>query len=160
MFAPTCQRSPPTPKRGDDFTDWHTDVWDCATADVARARSAGFDLRAADFLTMPGIIGERSDRQVLRETFGAAVVDMETAALARVASSRGVPLAAVRSVSDCADSDLLAPFGYDPAASPLRRAGRMLFAGRWLGRYREWRVGSRAARASLGAFLEWYLDNS
>ncbi|MDQ3623020.1 MAG: hypothetical protein M3463_11095 [Verrucomicrobiota bacterium] len=47
--------------------------------------------------------------QLARET-GAAAVDMETAAVARICGERGVPLLAVRVISDAADEPLPAPF--------------------------------------------------
>ena len=62
---------------------------------------------------------------------GARIVDMETATVAAACSSAGVPLVAVRAVSDSADDSLPVPFGvwFDAArqrARPLALVGYLL----------------------------------
>ncbi len=104
-------------------------------------------------VTSPYIIGESSQKRLLRGRFGVSVVDMETAELARVAASNSVPLACVRSVSDEVGDAFLAPFTYDPAATRIRRAARVVTAGNWIGNYGEWRKRAAVARASLHKFM-------
>jgi adenosylhomocysteine nucleosidase len=48
------------------------------------------------------IVGSVADKAALRRTSGAAIVDMETHAVARAARDAGVPFAVVRAVSDSA----------------------------------------------------------
>jgi hypothetical protein len=80
---------------------------------------------------------------------------METAALARVAESKGVLAACVRAVTDTLDDGLLEPFSHDPRSGA--QVVRLLRAGRWLGRYRLWRESSGRARAELARFVAWYM---
>jgi hypothetical protein len=110
-----------------------------------------------DALTSPHIIGDPRDKRVLHGRFGASVVDMETAVLARAAAAAAIPLACVRAITDLVDDDFLAPFGYVPQAGPALRAARALAAGRWIGRYRDWKVRAERARSALSDFLAGYL---
>ncbi|MBZ5499245.1 MAG: hypothetical protein LAP85_22835 [Acidobacteriia bacterium] len=134
--------------------------WPLAGAEqlLSRAHAAGLAVRRGATLTSPCIIGTPEHKRVLFQRFHAAIVDMETAALARIASARGIPLSCVRAVSDTADDDFLASLSYSPGSGSLRRAARTLAAGGWLRRYSQWRERSAAARASLSRFLACYLD--
>jgi nucleoside phosphorylase len=123
----------------------------------ARAPS-GLALRLGNLVTSPAIIGAPAQKRRIHEVCRADLVDMETAALARVAAAHHVPITCVRAVSDGADDEFLAPFGYDPAAAPALRAGRILAAGNWLRRYRDWRRRAARARQRLGDFAAWYLQ--
>jgi hypothetical protein len=114
------------------------------------------DRERADAVTSPHIIGDPRDKRVLHGRFGASVVDMETAVLARAAAAAAVPLACVRAITDLVDDDFLAPFGYVPGSGPAVRAARALAAGRWIGRYRDWKMRAERARSSLCEFLEGY----
>lgn len=115
------------------------------------------EMRAGDALTSAYIVGSPQQKQALHARFGATVVDMETALLARAAEAAGVPLACVRAISDACDDAFLAPFGYDPQAGAVGRAARVLAAGDWANRYRSWRERAARARESLGRFVASYL---
>ena len=110
-----------------------------------------------DALTSPHIIGDPRDKGVLHGRFGASIVDMETAGLARAAAAAAVPLACVRAITDLVDDDFLAPFGYVPESGPALRVARVLAAGHWVRRYREWKVRAERARSTLCDFLGSYL---
>jgi nucleoside phosphorylase len=137
-----------------------SETWDLAESSslLAIARAAGTPAYPCDGLTSAHIIGDPSQKRFLHERFGVSVVDMETAALARVAASAGIPLGCVRAVSDEADDAFLAPFTYDPSSTPLRRAARVLSAGNWIRRYGAWRDRAAIARESLRRFLTAYLS--
>jgi len=107
-------------------------------------------------VTSPWIIGAPPHKAILRRRFEAAVVDMETAALARECARAGVPLACVRAISDAVDDTFLAPFTYDPGATMSGQVLRALTAGGWLARYRDWRRLAAGARASLTGYMERY----
>ena len=64
------------------------------------ARSSGLNACTGDVITSPYVLGDPVHKRLLHEKFHAAIVDMETAALARVAASKAVPLSCVRVVSD------------------------------------------------------------
>ena len=87
--------------------------------------SSGVILSSSDPLETPA-----QKAAMFRKT-GARIVDMETATVAAACSSAGVPLIAVRAVSDCADESLPVPFGawFDAArqrARPFALVGYLL----------------------------------
>lgn len=51
-------------------------------------------------------VADRAEKARLRAAFGAGLVDMEAAALARLARTRGIPFQGVKGVSDGPDEDL------------------------------------------------------
>lgn len=124
------------------------------------AQAAGLPIRRGGALTSFCIIGAPRHKHLLFQRFQAAIVDMETAALARVAHSAAVPLSCVRAVTDEADDDFLATLTYAPADGSFRRAAKTLAAGGWLRRYSQWRERSLAARQSLSRFLACYLNQA
>jgi adenosylhomocysteine nucleosidase len=130
-------------------------TWELSGGDPTDARPAG--VLSGTAVTSPWIIGAPVQKRLLHDRFDAAVIDMETAVLARAAAHAGVPLACIRSISDELEDAFLAPFTYDPAARAPARALRILRAGGWLGRYRDWRSRATRARASLREFARWYL---
>jgi nucleoside phosphorylase len=72
---------------------------------LSRAVAAG--AAAATLLTAGRPVTASAEKKRLAETLeGPSAVDMESAAWARVAASRGIPYAVVRSISDGADEDL------------------------------------------------------
>jgi adenosylhomocysteine nucleosidase len=115
-------------------------------------------IHAGRTLTSPFVVGEPAQKKWLYEQFGAAIVDMETAELARIASAKSIPLHCVRSISDSATDDFFAPFSHDPDRNPASKAIRLVTAGRWLERCRQWRQNSSIARESMRRFLLVYLD--
>jgi len=125
----------------------------------AAAQAAGLPLRRGTGLTSSHVVGTPEAKQVLFRKFHAAVVDMETAVLARIAAAAAIPLCCVRAVSDEACDDFLAFLSPGPSAGPWQRAVRTLKAGNWLHRYSQWRERSEAARRSLRQFMAWYLDS-
>jgi adenosylhomocysteine nucleosidase len=125
---------------------------------VALGRAAGLEVHSGAILTMPCLVGAPEHKRVLFERFGAAVVDMETAALAEVADRAGIALDCIRVISDQANDDFFSSLSYHPELKPLQRAARTVAAGNWLGRYGEWRARSQDARRNLTRFLKAYLQ--
>ena len=87
--------------------------------------SSGVILTSSDPLETPA-----QKAEVFRKS-GSRIVDMETATLAAACSSAGVPLVAVRAVSDSADDSLPVPFDvwFDAArqrARPIALVGYLL----------------------------------
>jgi|WetSurMetagenome_2_1015567.scaffolds.fasta_scaffold88491_2 nucleoside phosphorylase len=119
---------------------------------VEIAESAGLNACMGNTLTSPHVLGIPAHKQLLHAKFGAKVVDMETAALARVAQSRGIPLGCIRVISDEAADTFLAPFSYDPSARIPARARQLLGTG-MVETYREWKTHSCIAKQCLSRFL-------
>jgi nucleoside phosphorylase len=115
-------------------------------------------IRRGGILTSDRLVGDPGEKRRLRERYGASIVDMETAALAAIAHSRGITLACVRAVSDAAEDDLLAPFGKEIGESEVARTARVLMAGKWRDRYQGWKAGTAAARSSLRRFFQTYFE--
>ncbi len=124
------------------------------------ARTSGLAVRRGTVITSPCVIGAPEQKRILFQKFHATILDMETAALARVASSFGVTLSCVRAVTDVAEDDFLAAFVYDPHAGSMRRAARFIAAGHFLDRYGQWRERSNAARHALRRFFGCYMDRT
>jgi adenosylhomocysteine nucleosidase len=82
---------------------------------VARGRSAahklGMPVHAGTIVTGNQAIFSTSRKRWLYQTFGALVVEMETAAVAQTATAHELPWVAVRAVSDTADDELILDFG-------------------------------------------------
>jgi adenosylhomocysteine nucleosidase len=136
------------------------EYWELAAngeiANLCRAR--GVEIRAGGILTSPFVVGDPAQKKWLYEHFGAAIVDMETAELARIAASKSLPLRCVRSISDSATDDFFAPLSHDPDLNPASKAAKLVAAGRWLERCQQWRQNSSVARESMRRFLSVYLD--
>jgi nucleoside phosphorylase len=81
---------------------------------------------------------------------------METAAIARIARSEGIPVSCIRVVSDEAEDDFLKPFSYDPAVGTPVRALQLMGPG-MLKTYRRWKANSSLAKDCLTRFLARYL---
>ncbi len=123
------------------------------------AQGAGLRAFCGIGLTSPCVIGDPGQKQILHRRFQALTIDMETAALARVALATGIPLACVRAISDEADDTTLAPFSYDPDATTIGRAARAIGAGNWRERFSSWRQNAAKARESLRRFLKIQLSS-
>jgi len=120
------------------------------------AEAAGLSASCGDGLTSSHVLGNPAHKQLLFERFHAAVVDMETAALARVARSENIPFSCIRVISDEAEDDFLAPFSYDPSKGIPARAVELVGTG-MVETYRAWKTHSAVARECLSRFLAKYL---
>ena len=120
------------------------------------AKSAGLNACIGDILTSPYVLGNPVHKSLLYDKFHASIVDMETAALARVAAARSVPLSCIRVVSDDAADSFLAPFSYDPSTRLHTRARKLANTG-MAKIYRKWKTNTSVARKGLESFLEGYL---
>jgi nucleoside phosphorylase len=135
----------------DDAFELH----DCETlADCAK--SVGLSIRTGDTLTSSYVLGDPVHKRRLHERFHASIVDMETAALAGVASPKAIPISCIRAVSDEAADRFLAPFSYDPATNISARATKLFSMG-LAQTYREWKDHAAVASESLRRFLSCYL---
>lgn len=123
------------------------------------ALAAGLPVCRGTALTSPCIMGAPEHKRVLFQRFQAAIVDMETAALAHVAANSAVPLGCVRAISDEAGDTFLASLSYNPRVGAIRRAAKTVADGNLLRRYRQWRERSLAARQALSKFVACYLDS-
>jgi adenosylhomocysteine nucleosidase len=120
------------------------------------AAAEGLRATKGDVLTSAHVLGNPLHKRLLHDRFHAAVVDMETAALARVALLEKISLCCIRVVSDEAEDTFLAPFSYDPSAGIPARARQLVHAG-MAETYREWKTHSAVAKESLTRFLSRYL---
>ena len=120
---------------------------------VNLSKSSGLHAGAGDVMTSPYVLGDPAHKRLLYEQFHASIVDMETAALARVAASRAVPISCVRVVSDEAAESFLEPFSYDPSTRLPTRARKL--AGTGVTKiYRKWKANTSVARRSLEEFMK------
>jgi adenosylhomocysteine nucleosidase len=120
------------------------------------AKSAGLSVHIGDALTSARVLGNPEHKQLLYERFHASIVDMETAALARVALSGKIPIGCMRVVSDEAKDTFLIPFSYNPAINVAGRAKKLFDTG-LTQTYRTWKKHTAIAKESLGRFLSHYL---
>ena len=121
-----------------------------------KGRSFGLNVCTGDALTSSYVLGDPAHKRILREKLQASIVDMETAALARVAESRSVPFSCIRAISDEVEDAFLAPLSFDPAAGMPSRAKKFISTG-MLRMYREWKSHTSIAGKSLSRFLSCYL---
>lgn len=86
-----------------------------------RAREAARDARIAwtqgPVVTVEHVVWRASEKQALGEVSGAIAVDMESAAIAQVASAAGIPFLLVRAISDRVQDDL--PMDFNLWFSPF-----------------------------------------
>ena len=123
---------------------------------MGSALSAGLNACSGNTMTSSYVLGDPVHKRLLHDRFGASIVDMETAAIAGVARSAGIPLSCIRVISDVAQDSFLAPFAYDPSAGIPARAKKLMETG-MVGTYREWKNHTAVAKESLGRFLALYL---
>lgn len=121
-------------------------------------RAAGLEIYSGDLLTSAHIVGDPKQKSLLFHQFGAKAVDMETAAIAAVAAAHGIPIGCVRTISDTAQDNFLAPYAGGSTAGLFAQASRLASAANWLGGYRGWREHTAVARKSLHLFLTAYLQ--
>jgi adenosylhomocysteine nucleosidase len=121
------------------------------------AKAAGLHASTGDVLTSPYVLGEPAHKRLLCDRFHASIVDMETAALARIALAPAVSFGCVRSVSDELEDTFLAPFSRDPSTKVRGRIKKLVGTGT-VRAFREWRSHAAVAKESLYGFLSHYLD--
>ncbi|MHB9036417.1 MAG: phosphorylase family protein [Armatimonadota bacterium] len=68
--------------------------------------NAGFPIRCSDLITVDSIVGNSEQKEAIFRSTGAGALDMESYAAAKVCYERGIPFAAIRSVSDCATDEI------------------------------------------------------
>jgi adenosylhomocysteine nucleosidase len=120
------------------------------------AKSAGLRVHTGDALTSAYVLGNPEHKRRLYERFHALIVDMETAALARVALSCSIPLSCMRAISDEERDSFLAPFSFDPAIKIPGRAKKLFDTG-LTQTYRKWKDHTAIAYRSLSSFLSQYI---
>jgi len=103
------------------------------------AKAAGLNAFRGDIATSHVPVVDPGQRSLFFDRFGAAVVDMETAALARVAAGLHVPVACVRVVTDEA-TDI-----FEPGSPESHRSS-------W------WEQRTVVARQSLSAFFATFFE--
>lgn len=69
-------------------------------------REAGITVKTGRIVSTPRIVWQADEKRAIRDLTGAVGLDMESAALGAVAHEEGIPMAIVRTVSDCVDEDL------------------------------------------------------
>jgi adenosylhomocysteine nucleosidase len=80
------------------------------------AQDAGLGCSSGPFLTVRNIVCRASEKRELAEASGAIGVDMESAAVARVAAVANIPFLSVRAISDKVGDDL--PMDFNVWLSP------------------------------------------
>jgi adenosylhomocysteine nucleosidase len=68
---------------------------------------ASLSVRAGDLITTKAVVESAAQKKDLARHTGAIVADMETAAIHRLCAARGIPMLAIRVISDTASDDLL-----------------------------------------------------
>lgn len=96
-------------------------------------------------LITAGSVAGAGEKQRLRSSYAAEIVDMEAAAVARVAEARGVAFAAVKAVSDEYDFELPELARFAGPLGEFREGGFAMFL---LARPRLWKPAMRLARGS------------
>jgi 5'-methylthioadenosine/S-adenosylhomocysteine nucleosidase len=124
---------------------------------VSSAKSAGLNVVAGSVLSSSHVLGKPEHKNLLFNRFQASAVDMETAYMARVATSHAISMSCARTISDVAQDSFLEPFSYDPSAKLIGRAKKLFNAG-MSQTYREWKNHAAVAKESLRRFLENYLQ--
>jgi nucleoside phosphorylase len=97
--------------------------------DLVAACAGAFDRAPVNAANVARVVSSAADKSALRAATGAAVIDMEAAAIARALHLRGVRLAMVRVVSDDAAGelpDLRAAYDDEGAIRPLALAAALL----------------------------------
>ncbi len=87
----------------------------------AAAARAGLPASRGTIVTSRGVLSTTADKRSAANAFGALAVDMEGAAIAEVAASRGVPFASARAVLDPVSMDIPRPPGQDQWSALVSR---------------------------------------
>jgi len=83
------------------------------TLDLTHAQSSlsNVSIHAANMLTVPALIDSCEERERIAAESGASAVDMETQSIARACATHGIPLLALRVITDTPDEPFPAPPG-------------------------------------------------
>lgn len=119
---------------------------------------ASLPARIGSLITTREVVESAVQKKDLARHTGALVVDMETAAIHRLCNARGIPMLAVRAVSDAASQDLPVPAAvwFDTAAQrprPLPLILHLAAHPRRIAPFVRFVRGIHHARASLTEFL-------
>jgi len=91
------------------------------------ATEMGVVVQSGPVLSLSSVVCRAVDKQDLYHRTGAVALDMESAAIGKVAQSHGIPFAVIRTVSDVADEDL--PLDFNVFLKPwgwVRGIGAMI----------------------------------
>ncbi|HET8720476.1 MAG TPA: hypothetical protein VFM24_00505 [Nitrospira sp.] len=83
----------------------------------AAARTIGVEVRSGPLVSLSTVLCRAIEKRNLSRATGAVALDMESAALGKVAQAHGIPFGVVRTVSDAADEDL--PLDFNAFLKPL-----------------------------------------
>jgi adenosylhomocysteine nucleosidase len=130
-----------------------------ASRAVQIAKEAGLEVIAGRFVSRSHVVCRGEEKRALAAETGAIAVDMESAALAKVARDAAVPFAVVRAVSDRRDEDLPLDFNLFLRPTGWIAGGiACLLRPSSLAGLSRLRTQSRIAAAHLSRFYERYLD--
>jgi nucleoside phosphorylase len=80
-----------------------------STADLKHASLSNVSIYAGNMLTVPALIDSSEERERIGRESGASAVDMETEFIARACAARGIPLLALRVITDTPSQPFPAP---------------------------------------------------
>jgi adenosylhomocysteine nucleosidase len=135
---------------------------DDTVRDAAHTAAAviGSTVRSGPVVSLSTVLCRAVDKQCLSRQTGAIAVDMESAAIAEVARTHGVPFAVVRTVSDVADEDL--PLDFNVFLKPwgwVRGIGAVILTPSSLAGLNRLRRQSRLAAERLTALSACWAAN-
>jgi len=135
---------------------------DDTVRDAAHTAAAviGSTVRSGPVVSLSTVLCRAVDKQRLSRQTGAIAVDMESAAIAEVARTHGVPFAVVRTVSDVADEDL--PLDFNVFLKPwgwVRGIGAVILTPSSLAGLNRLRRQSRLAAERLTALSACWAAN-
>lgn len=116
----------------------------------------GVTLHRGALLTVGQVVTGPENKRALGARYGACALDMETAALARLARDSGLPFISLRAISDAADDALMdvSPFlEKDGEVSKLKAGWYVLTHPTAIGTLRSLQVVARQATARMTDFL-------
>jgi len=104
-----------------------------STVDLTERQSfSSLPIHQADLLTLPALIDSSKERNEIARSTGAAAVDMETEFIARACAERGIPLLALRVITDTPREPFPAPpkvlFDIERQRTHLPKLARFLLA--------------------------------
>jgi len=135
---------------------------DSSVRQVVHAAAAEMNLtvHSGPVLSVPTIVCRAVDKLQVSRLTGTIAIDMESAAIAEVASAQGVPFGVVRTVSDVVDEDL--PLDFNAFLKPwgwMRGIGAVLLSPGSLVALNRLRLQSRLAAKRLTALIAGWAAN-